>query len=386
MVGFGIGKKPWPIAMDIGTENVRLLQLAEGPGTSARGVAGGIWTCPSDIVHNEALRREAVVEAVKGMVETGRFKGRRVITALPPDTLNIKNVRLPEMPLERLEDALLAEAREKFPFAVNSGHQLNYIIAGQIRSGQETQNEIILFGAEEETIEQHLEMLREMGLQAANLEAQPVAAFRPTARWLQRESDEETVSVVVDIGVQGTWVVVGRGPNVVFTKYIDVGAKRITQGVCRQMSMEYEDARRARREAAIAGPETNDSPSLEGVGAAVATVDATAVRNAIHADMESLCGEIALCLRYCSVTFRGMQAGCIRLGGGESRNPMTVEMIAEHLDMECVPEDPFRNVDMSNVGIDDRRGAPSDWSLCAGLAFRGAAWANEEQDGKRGKR
>ena len=173
------------------------------------------------------------------------------------------------------------------------------------------------------------------------------------------------------------------GPKIVFTKFVDIGAKRITQGVCRQLSMDYSDARRARRQAIIATPDTPEAP-VDGVGTAVATVDPEAIRSAIHTEIESLCGEIALCLRYCSVTFRGLHADRIRLAGGESRNPMTAELISEHLDIECVPEDPFRNVDMSNVGIDDRRGAPSDWSLCAGLAFRGAAWADDQQDGKRG--
>ena len=386
----GLGRKPWPIALDIGTENVRLLQLAEGAGTSARCVAGGLWTCPSDIAHDEPTRRVAMVDAVKDLLITGGFKGKRVCTALPNDAVIIKNVRLPEMPIERLEDALRNEAAEKFPFPVNGDHQINYLIAGQIRSGNDIQNEIILFGAEDEAIERHLELLGEMGLQPINLEAKPVAAFRPVARWLQRESDEEAVSVTVDIGVGGAWVVVGRGPKIVFTKFIDVGSKRITQGVCRQLSMDYEEARRVRREVAMAAGAPEDLPEpfdeSGGSGGQVVVMDATAVRNAMHADVEALCSEIALCLRYCSVTFRGMHADHIQVAGGESRNAMTVELIAEHLDMECVPEDPFRNVDMSNVGIDDRRGAPSDWSLCAGLAFRGAAWADEQQDNDRGKR
>ena len=368
------------MALDIGSENVRLLQLVPSSGTAARGVAGALWTCPPEIAHDETARRQSVIEAVKGLVSGGKFKGRQVVTALPADVVNIKNVRLPEMPPERLHEALQAEARERFPFPINSDHQLNYLMAGQIRTGKEVRNEIILFAAMEDDIEQHVQLLTDMDLEPTHLEAEPVAAFRSAARWMRRESDEDTITVVVDIGVRGAWVVVGRGPRIVFVKFVEIGGKNLTQGVCRQLGLDYEEAHRIRRQAGdmmIDGgevPPDGPVPNVE------------AIRNAIRSDVESLCGEIALCLRYCSVTFRGMQPEGIRLAGGESRNALTVAMIAEHLGMECVAEDPFRNVDMSTVGIDDRRGAPSDWSLCAGMAFRGADWADAEQEGPHGER
>jgi len=376
-----LGSRTWPIALDVGTESIRMLQLARS-GDVIRAVACARWGFPDSLGADAGVRRAAAVEAVGQMVRANGFKGRRVITALPCSALSIQNLRLAPTSPEQTERVVRSEASERVGFPV-SGNQLNYLNAGQVRSGDEVRNEIILLAAPEEVIQDHLAMLGEMNLEAEYIEAEPIALFRNLERYLQRERDVDAVSVAADIGVRGTCVVVARGRDIVFLKFIDIGGRRMTEAVARQLNLDYQEARDIRRRLAYSQDTQRDPERREEDRALPG--DSTSVewtiRDAMRTEVEALCREISLCLRYCAVTFRGLRPHRIVLSGGEARNPLCVEMISDQLGLESAVVQPLRSVDTSGVDFgEDRRSMMTDWALCAGMAFRQAGSAQEEQE------
>ena len=378
MAGMPFTNRPWPIAMDLGTESIRMLQLGCA-GDVVRAVACGRWAFPDAVGDDPAARRDAAVEAVRLMLKRNGFKGRQVITSLPCDLLNIKNIRLPAMPPDQLDRAVREEAAERFEFPLFE-NQLNYFVAGSVRSGNDVRNEVVLLGVPEETISDHVAMIADMGLHPEHIEAEPIALFRNQLRYLQRQSDKEAVTVVIDIGARGACVVVGRGRGPVFIKFIDIGGRRMTEAVAKQLNLSYQDARQMRQRAAKMRKKSgerreDDGPDLEDRTSLVWTI-----RDAIRGEVESLCREISLCLRYCSVTFRGLRPDAVTLMGGQACDQLCVEMVRENLNMECTVCQPLRNVDLSGVDFgDDRRSMMTDWSLCAGLACHWADFAQDRQ-------
>lgn len=382
-----MGSRAWPIALDLGTESIRMLQLARS-GDMIHTVACGRWVFPDSLGTDAGARRGAAVEAVGQMLRANGFKGRRVVTALPCSALSIQNLRLAPMSPEQTEQVVRSEAGERFGFPV-SGNQLNYLNAGQVRSGDEVRNEIILLAAPEEVIQDHLAMLGEMNLEAEHIEAEPVALFRNLERHLQREGDVDAISVAADIGVRGTCVVVARGRDIVFLKFIDIGGRRMTEAVARQLNLDYQEARDVRRRLAHS-QDTHRDPERRQEDQQLPE-DPTSVewtiRDAMHTEVEALCREISLCLRYCAVTFRGLRLDRIALSGGEARNPLCVEMISDQLGLECAVVHPLHSVDTSGVDFgEDRRSMMTDWALCAGMAFRQAGFAQEKQESSRDDR
>jgi type IV pilus assembly protein PilM len=80
--------------------------------------------------------------------------------------------------------------------------------------------------------------------------------------------------------------------------------------------------------------------------------------------IERLGGELSMCVRYHSVTFRGQPLTRMVLGGGEA-TPQMLESLTRHLDLKGEMSDPFRSFPMApNLG---RRG---QWDVAAGLALR----------------
>ena len=77
-----------------------------------------------------------------------------------------------------------------------------------------------------------------------------------------------------------------------------------------------------------------------------------------------LASELAMCVRYHSVTFRGQPLARVVLGGGEATQSLA-DTLGKQLNLKCELSDPFRALPMQrDLG---RRGL---WDVAAGLALR----------------
>ena len=367
MLGFLTRNRYWPIALDIGTESIRMLQLHR-VGNIVSVKASSQWQFPRSASQDALQRRQLAVPAVREMLRAAPFKGRRVVSALSCDQVNIKNVRLPHMPEHEMKEAVKWEAKERFGFDPERD-QIAFLNAGQVRSGNETRDELIILSVSQQETSAHLEMLDSMGLLPEHIEVQPVALFRVFERWLRRRGDEQAVSVIADIGRSATRVVVARGRDIVFIKSIDIGGRKFSESVARQLGLEVVEADELRLKA------TREHGEKQRTEGGEENLDWT-LHDAIRGEVEALAREISLCLRYCAVTFRGLRPEKISITGGEAYDPSVVKLLNEHMHIECLVGQPLRGMDVSAVDLGgDRRASLVEWSTCAGLAMRNIDFA-----------
>jgi hypothetical protein len=81
-----------------------------------------------------------------------------------------------------------------------------------------------------------------MGLVAEHIDAEPLATFRPFERLLRRKADERSISVILDMGYSGTRIVVAQGREIVLIKRIDIGGKKFTEAIAKQLNLPFEEA------------------------------------------------------------------------------------------------------------------------------------------------
>jgi type IV pilus assembly protein PilM len=359
----------WPIGLDIGVDSIKVLQL-QRLGRVLRVSASGQYRLGAGTAKSGAEYRKAVVAGIREIMRQGKFAGRNVVSAIPTSRLSIKNIRTAPMPEKELAEAVRWEAGERFNFEV-SPDRLRWINAGQVRQGDEIRDEIIMIALSAETMEEHLAILDEARLVPEHIEIQPVALFRAFRQFLRRRDDEQAVSIVVDVGKGGTQLVVSKGSNILFIKQIDIGGAKLTEAVVKQLHLNFEDAQDLRvrmmkdsGECAGANPpgEAGCAPQMR------SSVDAT-VRDAMRSEAQELAREVSLCLRYCSVTFRGLRPDCVIVVGGEAYDASLVSLLAENLGIGCAIGRPFRNIDVSGMAVSaNRRGTLAEWAVCAGLA------------------
>jgi type IV pilus assembly protein PilM len=88
------------------------------------------------------------------------------------------------------------------------------------------------------------------------------------------------------------------------------------------------------------------------------------VNEAVRPVIERLTGELSMCIRYHSVTFRGQPLTRLVLGGGEG-TPALLEAIGSRLELKCELGDPLRSYETASAP-----GRRSQWDVAAGLALR----------------
>jgi type IV pilus assembly protein PilM len=373
-----------PIGLDIGADSIKMLQLIHSSGRlSVR--TGARWRFPDSGAQDPARRKELAVGAIREMLHTRPFRGRKVVSCLSCADLHIKNVRLPRMSPEELSRAVEWEARERFSFEVGSD-ELNHLSAGEVRQGAESRDEVIMLATPRQAVQDHMDLLDQTGLVPVAIDAEPLALFRAFERFLRRRADDESVSVIVELGHSLTRVVVACGRRIVFIKSLETGGRRLIDAVAGQLNLTYAEAFDLR----LRNMQGRRSPSSNAEGED-ASSDLTSVEWTIHdavrGEVEALAREIALCLRYCSVTFRGLRPKCVTLTGGEAYDRALVELLKANLGLPCEVGQPLKGMDTSGVDLGaDRRGTTAEWAVCAGLAMRGVDLRTMAQEGEDAQR
>lgn len=358
--------RPGPIAIDIGTAGVKMMQIDASGDRPV--VSAATWRgFPANVA---ATDRDAfAVEVISDAIKSGGFRGRRAALALAPREFQIKSFRMPQMPREELAAALQFEAEERFGFGAEAG-QYRFVCAGEVRHGTELKEELIVFGVRESVVREHLSRLESLNLEPESVEAAPCAMARSFARFLRRDEDAATVNVFLSVGRSATSMVVTRGAEVAFVKVMEGGGARFDEAVAERLGMSAEQANELRRKVMLStGRRARDAAAADAVPAAVREQVASALQPAV----EQLARDVQLCLRYFAVTFRGQKASSLTFVGGEAHDPVLAERFTEIVQVPCLVGDPLRGMTFA-PGVR----LPADWTFrpafgdVAGLALRGA--------------
>ena len=156
----------------------------------------------------------------------------------------------------------------------------------------------------------------------------------------------------INVGSSTTTVVIARGSDAMFVKYIDVGGKDLDEAVARNLSMKQGEAAALRRHNGDRRADQRDPEIARGVAESTRPI------------LERLAGELSMCIRYYSVTFRGQPLSQMVVGGGEASDTLA-EWLGARLDMKCEAGDPLRSFQAPPMP-----GRLGQWDIATGLALR----------------
>jgi len=352
-----------PIGLDLGLDSIKMLQVEVVGETNLSVFAAAKQALPEEARTQPGdLRLAASMDIVRQMLRSHQFSGRSVVAALPREIVHVKNLRLPMMPPAEIESAVQFEARNIFPF--DTDHALvRYLPAGEVRQGSDTKLEVIAVAAKEDEVSMFVEQLHRCGCIIESLDFEPSALYRGIERFIRRREDENEVHVLVDVGVQRSQVIIGKGKDISFVKPVEIGSSHLHDAVARKLGITKDEARSLRRRLIESGE------SADAAASAAAKNDPVrrAVHDATRSTVEELAREISLCLRYYSVTFRGQRPTKVRVLGGEASDPQVLAFLGSVLPIPVEPGRPLNSVNTSKMKLLDRRGGlMSEWPSHSG--------------------
>ncbi len=349
-----------PIGLDVGVESVKLLQLeVKGDGRLAV-TASARQSTPEEIRKNPQQHGAWAAASIERMLAQQPFVGRNVVAALPREVVHVKNLRVAATTDAELNAAVAKEGPGLFSFDVNEA-QLQFLRAGQVRQGDQIQQEMIVLAAKKWDVNQYMEQLAASGVEVASVDTQVTGLFRAFERFVRRDDDLHDVQMLVDIGARQTQVLITRGREISFYKSVELGGLHLLDAVGRKLGITIEEAKALRQRLLEAG-QTVDAGRADPVRRAV--FDAT------RSVAEDLARELAMCLRYYSVAFRGRRPERARLVGGEAADSQLHSVFRSILSIPVEPAQPLFSVDVSRMRSSDRQGSMAQWALAMGLGLR----------------
>jgi type IV pilus assembly protein PilM len=338
-----------PIGIDIGARSIKLVQLT---GDRSRLVeAARIELPPAPEQATPAQQAERIADGLRRGLTDRDFRGRDAICCLCDKQIFLQSLRVPKQSGPQLDRLVAQEAAGRVPFAIDEA-EIRFLEAADVRQGDQTLREVIVFAVQRTVLAQALGVVEQARLKPVAVDVEPAALVRSYAMQFRRDDDRQARALLVHVGYSRTAALVAQGDDLLFVKYIDVGGQHFDLAVGRHLKMDLHEAIALRKHNGDRRVEMQD-PEV-----------ARSVTEAIRPVIERLTSELAMCVRYHSVTFRGRPIVRMVVSGGEATQTL-METLGKNLDMKAELSDPFRSMPtMPNLG---RKG---QWDVAAGLALR----------------
>ena len=221
-------KKVYPIGVDLGSGHLKMSQL----GFDGRGLylhAAGIEAKPDDAEAGSSTWQRWAARAARKMVNSGNFKGRKVVTALPSDDVFIDQIRIPKSASGNLESVVFSKVSKKFPFDAEGALVKHVVAEGTGGNGFDV--DVLVMAAEKKIVGRHIAIYEKAGLEIQGIGVWPLALANSYVNFFGRRSCEvKTVVMLMDIGTNHTNVAICRHKNLLFARVIPIGFRQISQG------------------------------------------------------------------------------------------------------------------------------------------------------------
>lgn len=362
-------KNRTPIGMDVGSSQLRLIQLERhGAGWSVAAAAS--CALPADLPEKGEARMNALAGLTKPLIASNPFKGKRVVSSLPASAVICKNLRVPRMPRDELAAAVEWEASDRLHMPLDT-MELQYLDAGEVRQGEDLRHEIILLAVTTKAVTEHVKMLQSCDLLPVAIDATPGALGRCLTHGVTEVTDGPA-RVILDVGYNASKIVMVRDGRIVFYKIIDIGGRNFDQIVSQQLNLSLPDAMDLRRNSSN---EPMDSREAQDSSALFGSSKRESVSRAVYESLRGAAGELAkevgLCLRYYSVTFRGRRPEELVLVGGESCDPHLARILADGTGIDVRSCPMLAKIDCSKMPELAEQGRDlGAWAVAVGLAMR----------------
>ena len=180
----------------------------------------------------------------------GNFRGRRAVFALPAASMYLHHLRLPRMDEESITKAIPWELQGKVPIDPSTA-LLRHLVAGEVYHDQVPCQEVIVFAARREAVDELLSAAHSARLDIAGINVESRALLDCFLHVYRRKTDADATNLFIDIGARASRAIVARGGVILFARNLPVGGDHFCRAVSAEFSIPLAEARQLRRRLAL---------------------------------------------------------------------------------------------------------------------------------------
>src|SRR3982751_4510913 len=347
-----LGKKKSVAGLDVGSSSIKMVEL-EGKGNNLNLVSFGYENLPGDtIVDGQIMELNVVSDVISNVCATHNVSAERVVTGVSGHSVIIKNIVLPPMSREELEESIDWHAEEHIPYDL-SEVSLDYQVTAETPDAMH----VLIAACKRERIDQVKQAIQLAGKQPVVIDVDTFAL--QNCYEVNYQPSEEDVVTLLNIGASTMNVNIVKGTRSLFTRDITVGGSQFTDVLQRSLGLSFQQAEAVKR----------------GVPAAVEGVEEKSIEPLMTNVTEIVAMEIQKTFDFYRATTDDTETVVqkILISGGGSKLAGLAQELSTRLELPVEVLDPFRNikVDPKKFDPDYLAEIVPEMAVAVGLAVRG---------------
>jgi type IV pilus assembly protein PilM len=230
---FLFNKKKDLVGIDIGTSSIKLIQLKDLNGSYQLLNAGIIPLPPEAIVDNTLMDSASIVSAIKSLVSSSNIKIKDVACSISGNSVIIRKIILPAMPMEELEDQIVWEAEQYIPFDINDVNMDFQILSPD--AFDPSKMNVLLVASKKDIINDYVSVFSEAGMQLSVVDIDSFAVQNAFEE--NHDVGSEEVVALINIGTSVMNINIVKFGVTLFTRDVQVGGNLYTEEIQKQLGL-----------------------------------------------------------------------------------------------------------------------------------------------------
>ena len=345
-----MGKKNL-VGLDIGSSSVKAVELnRKGNGFQLMNL--GFENLQSDtIVDGQIMELNNVSNVISNIFSEHQIRTTRVAAGVSGHSVIVKNIVLPQMSEEELQESFSWHAEEHIPFDI-ADVNLDYQLTG--KSSESLQ--VLMAACKSDKIANVKQAIQLAGKQPVVIDVDTFAL--QNCYEVNYQPQPGQVVALLNIGAATMNINILNGARSVFARDISVGGSQYTSLLQKEFGLSFEQAESVKRGA----------PLPEGI-------EPRPIQPIIEAVSDILALEVRKTMDFYRATADESNTGIqkILLAGGGSKLPGLAEYLGKRFEITVEVFDPFRQieVDANKFDPDYMREIVPEMAVAVGLALRG---------------
>jgi type IV pilus assembly protein PilM len=341
-------KKIEPIALDIGSTFIKLVQLKGAKGNYQLVKFGMVPLPPEVIVEGAVMDAGRVVDAIKELLTAQQVKTKEVVISVSGSSVIIKRIAVADMSEEELSESIKWEAEQYIPFSIDD---VNVDFQKLGPGAQEGQADVLLVAVKKDKINDYINLVKEAGLEPVVLD---VDAFALANMHELNYEMETGITALLNIGASVMNINILQDGMSIFTRDITVGGNRYTEALQREFGLTYEDAEKVKR------GEDAEGQDKEQIASVMSSVT------------EDIVAETQRSFDFFRSTTGSEKVSRVLVSGGCARIGNFTSVLSERIEIPVEITNPFKNIKIDPKRFDPAflQEAGPQAAVAVGLAMR----------------
>ena len=346
----GSGKKNL-VGLDIGSSSVKAVELGK-KGAALQLLALGFENLQTDtIVDGQIMELNNVSNVIAQIFTEHQIRTTRVAAGVSGHSVIVKNIVLPQMSQEELQESFSWHAEEHIPFDI-ADVNLDYELTGKSQDALH----VLMAACKSDKIANVKQAIQLAGKHPVIIDVDAFA-LQNCYEVNYRPRPGEIVALL-NIGAATMNINVLNGTRSIFARDASVGGSQYTSLLQRELGLSFEQAEGVKRGMAL--PDN---------------VEPRPIQPIIETVSEALALEIKKTLDFYRATAQESEAAMqkILIAGGGSKLPGLADFLGRRFEIPVEVFDPFRSIEVDSRKFDPdyMREIVPEMAVAVGLALRG---------------